>query len=268
MVRAAINNLAQAGLVTIDPASPARTVQMHASVQAAVRAYLPPADLEQVVTAAADALLETWPDGEGQGVQEAGRPSSDRPSPGRPRTGQALGLRLGAAGLRLGAAGHRRRDTVEAGGSSAAVPRRAVAGAQPDCPARPSRTGSRWWPQAPGCSARPTPTPWWPGTGSPRRMSRPGSPPTPSRCSRPRSRTGSRTRGPSTPRPSRPAPTWPAPTSPLAGPTTPSPCTSARWPTPGGCSARPTRSPWTPGPAWPRRTRRREGPPMRSPPTS
>src|SRR5271165_2662255 len=69
MVRAAINNLAQAGLVTIDPVSPARTVQMHASVQTAVRAYLPPADLEQVVTAAADALLETWPDGEGQAEQ-------------------------------------------------------------------------------------------------------------------------------------------------------------------------------------------------------
>ena len=69
MVRAAINNLAQAGLVTIDPASPARTVQMHASVQAAVRAYLPTADLEQVVTAAADALLQTWPDREGQGEQ-------------------------------------------------------------------------------------------------------------------------------------------------------------------------------------------------------
>jgi tetratricopeptide (TPR) repeat protein len=64
MVRAAINNLAQAGLVTIDPVSAARTVQMHASVQAAVRAYLPVADLEQVVLAAADALLETWPDGD------------------------------------------------------------------------------------------------------------------------------------------------------------------------------------------------------------
>src|SRR5271166_4195599 len=35
----------------------------------------------------------------------------------------------GTAGLRLGAAGHRRRDAVEAGGSFAAVPRRAVAGA-------------------------------------------------------------------------------------------------------------------------------------------
>jgi tetratricopeptide (TPR) repeat protein len=65
MVRAAINNLAAAGLVTIDPASPVRTVQMHASVQAAVHAWLPEADLEQVVLAAADALLETWPEGEG-----------------------------------------------------------------------------------------------------------------------------------------------------------------------------------------------------------
>jgi tetratricopeptide (TPR) repeat protein len=65
MVRAAINNLATVGLVTIDPASPVRTVQMHASVQAAVRSYLPQSDLEQVALAAADALLETWPEGEG-----------------------------------------------------------------------------------------------------------------------------------------------------------------------------------------------------------
>jgi tetratricopeptide (TPR) repeat protein len=72
MVRAAINNLAQAGLVTIDPVSPVRTVQMHASVQAAVRAYLPAADLEQVVLAAADALLQTWPDGDGAGHRAAG----------------------------------------------------------------------------------------------------------------------------------------------------------------------------------------------------
>jgi tetratricopeptide (TPR) repeat protein len=80
VVRAAINNLAQAGLVTIDPVSPVRTVQMHASVQAAVRAYLPAADLEQVVLAAADALLETWPDGDappGAGQLES------------PQTGQA-----------------------------------------------------------------------------------------------------------------------------------------------------------------------------------
>jgi len=74
MVRAAINNLAQAGLVTIDPVSPVRTVQMHASTQAAVRAYLPAADLEQVVLAAADALLETWPDGDAAEAQVAQAP--------------------------------------------------------------------------------------------------------------------------------------------------------------------------------------------------
>ena len=75
MVRAAINNLAQAGLVTIDPGSPVRTVQMHASVQAAVRAYLPAADLEQVVLATADALLETWPDGDGAAERGASHPA-------------------------------------------------------------------------------------------------------------------------------------------------------------------------------------------------
>jgi len=63
-VRAAINNLAQAGLVTIDPGSAVRTVRLHASIQAAVRAWLPRADLEQMVLTAADALLETWPEGD------------------------------------------------------------------------------------------------------------------------------------------------------------------------------------------------------------
>jgi tetratricopeptide (TPR) repeat protein len=65
MVRAAINNLAASGLVTIDPVSPVRTVQMHRSVQAAVRAWLPQADHEQVTAAAADAVLETWPETDG-----------------------------------------------------------------------------------------------------------------------------------------------------------------------------------------------------------
>ena len=65
MVRAAINNLATSGLVTIDPVSPVRTVQTHRSVQAAVRAWLPQADLEQVTAAAADALVETWPEADG-----------------------------------------------------------------------------------------------------------------------------------------------------------------------------------------------------------
>jgi tetratricopeptide (TPR) repeat protein len=65
LVHAAMTNLARVGLVSIDPASPVRTVRMHASVQAAVRAYLPPADFEQAVSAAAEALMQTWPEAGG-----------------------------------------------------------------------------------------------------------------------------------------------------------------------------------------------------------
>ena len=62
LVRAAMTNLARAGLVSIDPGSKTRTVRMHPSVQTAVRAYLPPADFEQAVLAAAEALLQAWPE--------------------------------------------------------------------------------------------------------------------------------------------------------------------------------------------------------------
>ncbi len=62
MVRAAMTNLARVGLVSIAPASAVRTVRIHPSVQAAVRAYLPPADFEQAVLAAAEALLQAWPE--------------------------------------------------------------------------------------------------------------------------------------------------------------------------------------------------------------
>jgi tetratricopeptide (TPR) repeat protein len=62
LVRAAMTNLARVGLVSIDPASPARTVRMHPSVQAAVRAYVPADDFEQAVRAAADALMQAWPE--------------------------------------------------------------------------------------------------------------------------------------------------------------------------------------------------------------
>ncbi len=62
LVRAAMTNLSRVGLVSIDPASAVRTVRMHPSVQAAVRAYLPPADFEQAVLAAAEALLQAWPE--------------------------------------------------------------------------------------------------------------------------------------------------------------------------------------------------------------
>ena len=93
-VRAAINNLAQAGLVTIDPGSAVRTVQLHASVQAAVRAYLPAADVEQAVLAAADALLQIWPDG------DAGPPPAHGTQPLELQLEQAL--RDCAATLRAG----------------------------------------------------------------------------------------------------------------------------------------------------------------------
>ena len=61
-VRAALANLARVGLVSIDLTSPVRTVRMHPSVRAAVRAYLTQADLEQVIHAAADALIQVWPE--------------------------------------------------------------------------------------------------------------------------------------------------------------------------------------------------------------
>jgi tetratricopeptide (TPR) repeat protein len=62
LVRAAYRNLEKFGLVSVDKTSAARTVWLHHAVQAAVRAYLPPDDVERVVMAAASALLEAWPD--------------------------------------------------------------------------------------------------------------------------------------------------------------------------------------------------------------
>jgi tetratricopeptide (TPR) repeat protein len=62
LARTAITNLARAGLVSIDPANAIRTVRLHRCVQAAVRAYLPPAETDQVLGAAADALVQTWPE--------------------------------------------------------------------------------------------------------------------------------------------------------------------------------------------------------------
>ena len=121
MARAAINNLAAAGLFTIDPASAVRTVRMHASVQAAVRAYLPAADLEMVVLAAADALLETWPDGDGQARRRWAGPRWRRPS-SRRRCATAPG-RCATPTDGGGA--------VEARGSSGAVPGGPVTGEQP-----------------------------------------------------------------------------------------------------------------------------------------
>jgi tetratricopeptide (TPR) repeat protein len=60
-VRRVYEGLARVGLVTIDPESAARTVLMHGLVQSTIRQLIPPAMLEQVTSAAADALLQAWP---------------------------------------------------------------------------------------------------------------------------------------------------------------------------------------------------------------
>ena len=119
MARAAITNLAQAGLVSIDPANPVRTVWVHSAVQTAVRAYLPPADADQVLVAAADALVQAWPEpGSGRSggpdLEQALRdsalrlclahglraaPGGARPAPGDTPPGAPPGLEAGPAAL-------------------------------------------------------------------------------------------------------------------------------------------------------------------------
>jgi tetratricopeptide (TPR) repeat protein len=69
LIRSAYANLARLGLVSLDKASGVRTVWLHPAVRAAVRAYLPRGDVEQVVAAAAAALVEAWPEpGSGSGA--------------------------------------------------------------------------------------------------------------------------------------------------------------------------------------------------------
>ena len=119
MARAAITNLAQAGLVSIDPANPVRTVWVHSAVQTAVRAYLPPADADQVVVAAADALVQAWPEpgssrSGGPDLEQALRdsalrlclahglraaPGGARPAPGDTPPGAPPGLEAGPDAL-------------------------------------------------------------------------------------------------------------------------------------------------------------------------
>ncbi len=144
LARTAITNLAQAGLVSIDPANAIRTVRMHRCVQAAVRAYLPPADTDQVLVAAADALVQTWPE---PGSGRDGAPELDQAlrdcavslraaQPGARRDGRrcpadaAAGCR--AAGCRAGAGCRARaRRAVAARGPPAAVPPGPEPGGQP-----------------------------------------------------------------------------------------------------------------------------------------
>jgi tetratricopeptide (TPR) repeat protein len=65
-VRDAVNNLSRLGLLTINPASAARTLLVHASVQALVLKTTAPAERDRAARAAADALLETWPEADAE----------------------------------------------------------------------------------------------------------------------------------------------------------------------------------------------------------
>jgi tetratricopeptide (TPR) repeat protein len=71
LVRSAYANLERLGLLSVDSSSAVRTVWLHAAVRSAVRAYLAPGHVEQVIAAAAAALLEAWP--------EPGAPDSSPP---------------------------------------------------------------------------------------------------------------------------------------------------------------------------------------------
>ena len=59
--RAAVYNLARAGLLSVDVTSAARTVRVHALVQATVRQNLSEEEYADAARAAAEALLQTWP---------------------------------------------------------------------------------------------------------------------------------------------------------------------------------------------------------------
>jgi tetratricopeptide (TPR) repeat protein len=59
-IRAAVFNLARAGLVSIDAGDAARTVVAHSLVQSIARQHLPEAERDLAARAAADALLQVW----------------------------------------------------------------------------------------------------------------------------------------------------------------------------------------------------------------
>jgi tetratricopeptide (TPR) repeat protein len=61
LVRSAYANLERLGLLSVDDASPVRTVWLHSAVRAAVRAYLAPGNTDQLVASAAAALVGAWP---------------------------------------------------------------------------------------------------------------------------------------------------------------------------------------------------------------
>ena len=63
-VRAALRNLAEAGLVTVDDRSPARTVRSHEMLQLVTLHHLPDTEYRRAAQVAADALAQTWTTGQ------------------------------------------------------------------------------------------------------------------------------------------------------------------------------------------------------------
>jgi tetratricopeptide (TPR) repeat protein len=151
LVRAAITNLSRVGLISIDPADAVRTVRMHPSVQAAVRAYLPPEDFEQAVLAAAEALLQAWPEAGAGGYQHGqiapGLLAPGQIAPGQDQLERAERAQLEQA-LRDGAAALWEADSAvprpAAGGQHA----RHAAGPRPGGPVPRPHQSMLWRPDA------------------------------------------------------------------------------------------------------------------------
>jgi len=112
LARTAITNLARVGLVGIDAANAVRTVRMHRCVQAAVRAYLPPADTDPVLVAAADALVQTWP--------EPGSGRGDGPEMDQALRDCVVSLRAGQGGQGAQPGGEAERAQADQAGPDAA----------------------------------------------------------------------------------------------------------------------------------------------------
>ncbi len=251
LARTAITNLAQAGLVSIDPANAIRTVRMHRCVQAAVRAYLPPADTDQVLVAAADALVQTWPEpGSGRdGALELDQALRDC----------AVSLRAVQPGEAMAVGSEAPRDAERNAGPGPRTPPPGLT--RCGCP-RPTRccsawagawrttssairrwpTGSSWWPPPPGGWDRCTPTRSRPRSGWPSRTSRRAASATPSPCSPAPWATGNAATAPNTPTPSRPAGGSRTRMPARACPPRRWRCTSTWWRTRAGNSASGTRS--------------------------
>ena len=113
-VRSAVAHLARLGLLTLNPATTTRTVQMHAQIQQAVRGYASADYRDRAGLACADALLQNWAGG-GAELEYVLRECADNL---RAATGDLLwrrgchpvlargGASRGAAGLHRSAVGY------------------------------------------------------------------------------------------------------------------------------------------------------------------